>query len=201
MGALKRSGAWSEYVGLCAPLWRIASTTIRAPQGGTPMPKGIYQRAPRSIRTCAQCEATFSVVQSSKARCCSNLCKYAHAKRPLAERFWEKVIKHGPIPEHRPYLGPCWGWLGAHTGDGYGNFTVSKGHFRPAHVIAYELMIGPVPSIGHRPVLDHLCRNRGCSNPWHLEPVTNRVNIIRGTGFAAVHAQATPLRQRSCVHA
>lgn len=40
-------------------------------------------------------------------------------------------------------------------------------------------------------ILDHLCRNRICCNPDHVEPVTNRENIVRGVGFAATHAAAT----------
>lgn len=55
-----------------------------------------------------------------------------------------------------------------------------------AHRVAYELLIGPIPA---GMTLDHLCRNRLCVNPVHLEAVTNRVNILRGTSPAAIHAR------------
>lgn len=57
-----------------------------------------------------------------------------------------------------------------------------------AHRLVYELLVGPIPD-GLQ--LDHLCRNRGCVRPDHLEPVTRRTNILRGTGPSAIHARKT----------
>ena len=93
-------------------------------------------------------------------------------------RFWEKVDKNGPIPEHRPDLGPCWVWTGGRVRNGYG-MTHLPGLGRLAHVIAFVEHVGPVPE-GLE--LDHLCRVRHCCNPKHLEPVTRRENIMRGDG-------------------
>jgi hypothetical protein len=90
------------------------------------------------------------------------------------ERFWPKVDKNGPVPEHRPDLGPCWVWT-AMTRAGYGQFRVAR--HMAAHRFAYELMVGPIPD-GYD--LDHLCRNRACVRPDHLEPVTRRENLRRG---------------------
>jgi len=91
-------------------------------------------------------------------------------KRPILDRFWEKVEK---IPFHT-----CWEWVGTiSAATGYGAFTVEPGHSISAHRAAYELLIETVPS---GIVVDHLCRNRTCVNPDHLEPVTQRVNLARG---------------------
>lgn len=94
------------------------------------------------------------------------------------DRFWAKVNRNGPIPEHRPNLGPCWQWTASIKKNGYGQFN-ADGHNRivRAHRYAYEAMNGPIPA-GYD--LDHLCRNRACVNPAHLEPVTRRVNLLRG---------------------
>lgn len=86
----------------------------------------------------------------------------------------------------------CWLWLGSlHPHDGYGMMTVGS-RTRWAHRIAYQTFIGDVP-VGLQ--LDHLCRERRCVNPTHLEPVTCRENLLRGEGFSARNARKT-----HCVH-
>ena len=70
----------------------------------------------------------------------------------------------------------CWEWTGAINHKGYGLFSY-KGHPVIAHRFAYEQLIGP---ISDGLTLDHLCRNRRCVNPAHLEPITNRLNCRRG---------------------
>jgi hypothetical protein len=86
-------------------------------------------------------------------------------------RFWSKVDRRDDAEE-------CWPWLASVqvARGGYGQFRVRPRTLR-AHVIAYTLLVGPVPE---GMVLDHLCRNPPCVNPAHLEPVTQGTNSRRG---------------------
>jgi hypothetical protein len=103
----------------------------------------------------------------------------------LEERFWSKVDKNGPVPECRPDLGPCWIWLAYVDPGGYGRFS-RFGKSDYAHIVAYELVNGVIDPGLER---DHLCRNRACPNPSHLEAVPHRVNTLRGEGCYARQAR------------
>lgn len=81
----------------------------------------------------------------------------------------------------------CWQWMGWTMKNGYGQATMGA-RKQLAHRAFYETFVGPIPS---GLTLDHLCRHRYCTNPKHLEPVTNRENVLRGTGFSAQHAAKT----------
>lgn len=72
--------------------------------------------------------------------------------------------------------GCCWEWKGCVEKDGYGVVQV-KGRQWRAHRYVYVSWVG---EIGNDLQLDHLCRNRLCVNPAHLEPVTCETNINRG---------------------
>lgn len=85
-----------------------------------------------------------------------------------------------------PGPGGCWLWTRSQR-VGYGQAVVaSTGQY--AHRVAWVAWNGAIP---RGMVLDHLCRVRLCCNPAHLEPVTNRVNLVRGVGFAGVNASKT----------
>src|SRR5687768_9248591 len=83
-------------------------------------------------------------------------------------------------------LGPdeCWEWPGFRDRDGYGRLYWPTINTRAAHRVAYELFVGPIPE-GLQ--LDHLCRNRACVNPRHLEPVTQAENARRGAIAQKTH--------------
>ena len=108
-----------------------------------------------------------------------------HTSTP--ERFWTKVNFAGPVPEHRPELGPCWLWTGCTDRYGYGKFGTHR-EVGSAHRYAYEFCVNPIPD-GLQ--IDHLCRTRPCQNPDHMELVTSRVNTLRGEGITAQKARQT----------
>jgi hypothetical protein len=97
-------------------------------------------------------------------------------------RFWSKV-KRGTSTQ-------CWAWQGGKN-RGYGSFFAGSGcepRVVPAHRWSYEQAVGPIPT---GLTLDHLCRNRACVNPAHLQPVSNRDNVLRGIGLSAQNARKT----------
>jgi hypothetical protein len=92
---------------------------------------------------------------------------------------------------HVDAMGDCWQWTGTTNTKGYGRFNVS-GRQAVAHRVAFEVLVGPIADALQ---LDHLCRNRGCVNPDHLEPVTRRENILRGYSRSARLARQTACKR------
>jgi len=96
-----------------------------------------------------------------------------------ATRFWSRVLK----------TDTCWLWEGAKNSWGYGQFYPNgrKSQVR-AHRFAFEETKGKIPN---EMVLDHLCKNKACINPSHLEIVTSRENTLRGESPLAKFARQT----------
>jgi len=107
------------------------------------------------------------------------------ARPSIAER-----LERNSIPE--PNSG-CRIWLGKLTPEGYGLIRIGSlrdgsRRLAKAYRVSFETHRGPLPP-GLVP--DHLCRVRSCINAWHLEPVTGRVNILRGVSPSAEAARRT----------
>ena len=93
-------------------------------------------------------------------------------------RFWSKVGngKDG-----------CWEWRAAINDSGYGVFSIYGWRYK-AHRVSYEEIVGPIPG---NLVIDHLCRNRACVRPSHMEVVTRAENVRRGIGVSAMNSLKT----------
>jgi len=98
-------------------------------------------------------------------------------------RFYERVEM---IPE-----AGCWIWLGSYSGSGYGAFSLTIGPYKSlteAHRASYWMFKGPIPKGMH---IDHLCKVKQCVNPYHLDCVTPRENIMRSCSPSAINVAKT----------
>lgn len=164
------------------------------PEIGTIINGKTIGKSPQSYiwANCPECNsprwvALYYFKKNNKALCSScasrhNVSKIKHAgvypRKPLEERFWAKVEK----------TDSCWIWKGhINKVTHYGMFVINKIP-QSVHRISYEWAKGKIPK-GLEP--DHLCRNRACVNPSHLELVTHQENVLRGVGITAICAKAT----------
>lgn len=103
---------------------------------------------------------------------------------PLTEKtiaeFLKRLIK-GTEEE-------CWNWSGDKATNGYSRLRDSSGKKVGAHRLSYTIFKGEIPEALE---IDHLCRNRWCLNPAHLEAVTTKTNVLRGIGPAAFNSHKT----------
>lgn len=103
----------------------------------------------------------------------------------IPERVVERLKERISVDENG-----CWNWTGA-LQKGYGRITWSASGrkvFRSSHRTMYQALVGAIPD---ELDLDHLCRNRACCNPEHLEPVTRQTNLLRGDTIPAARAART----------
>jgi hypothetical protein len=162
------------------------------------------------MKTCKQCLVSkpitdFYALPHTKDgrnfRCvpCQNQYNRDHARKRALEKINPELIsafKDIPYEYQARFLrrvealdSGCWLWTGCrHPKSGYGRFWLSRHTDRLAHRLAYVWSGNVIPDTL---VIDHLCRNRACVNPDHMEPVTNVENVMRGESLWALNAKKT----------
>ena len=134
--------------------------------------------------------------------CLFSGCQKTSVSRGFCGTHYARLRKHGSVDITRPggrrktdqailfwshvnKTDTCWIWTAYRDKDGYGRFGNPN---IPAHRWAYQSLNGPIPN---GLTLDHLCRVPACVNPAHLEPVSSRLNTLRGIGISANNATKT----------
>lgn len=148
-------------------------------------------------RVCESCGNDFlalpQAVKNGYARFCTRACWRASIP-PLADRFWAKVCKAGPVV--RPELGPCWVWTSASlNAHGYGVIGLGDGRGTSvAHRVSYELAHG-VALTREQKIL-HRCDNPPCVRPDHLFEGTQADNMAdmraKGRHWLVANPGASP---------
>ncbi len=105
---------------------------------------------------------------------------------PAADRSVPELLSRILSKSSGPDERGCWPWTACRS-DGYGQMSMKNRQVR-AHRVAYQLFVGPIADGLH---LDHLCRNKSCINPAHLEPVTAKENYRRAFPYI--------VRQTHCI--
>lgn len=124
--------------------------------------------------------------------CSVDGCPRPHKAHGWCDTHYRRWLKRGDpgtdVPQstsdvwqrvNKDTVAGCWLWTGCCWPSGYGRIT-RNGRRHVAHRYIYEMLVAKVPD-GLE--LDHLCRNRGCVNPEHLEPVTHQENMRRAAPY------------------
>lgn len=121
-------------------------------------------------RQCRECRRRRAVAVEARRTEKRHAAGGYRKNRPLLERVGE--IQGAPDA--------CWEWpTGTEYGTVWANLDQRGMRPWPAHRAVYLTLVGSLPA---DLVIDHLCRNTRCVNPAHMEPVTNRENVLRGIG-------------------
>ena len=157
--------------------WVQYTPSLRTPAPPLPTEASMTRQGRRIETVCDNCGKTFPARTDQHVKpqrhYCSQECTHAAQRLQLIERAGtpaERLLARRQIDANG-----CWVWMGRHERAGYGHIDYG-GKAVYVHRLAYETWRGPVPD-GLE--LDHLCRNRGCFNPDHLEPVTRQENNRR----------------------
>jgi hypothetical protein len=121
------------------------------------------------------------------AVCVLDDCDKLQRRFPYCSKHFKRLERNGTVRKMRvdeiffhhvtEAADGCWEYGPVHPVTGYAQFTVDNGKRRVlAHRWSYEYFVTAIPE-GLE--IDHLCSNRACVNPAHLEPVTHRVNLQR----------------------
>lgn len=134
---------------------------------------GVAKRAPAQMKPCVICgkpierQPRTGDERWAKPKVCSRRCQgMLHRRDPMVRLEANRSIDAAT---------DCWNWNGTLADTGYGCISVD-GRQRHTHRVSYELHIGPVAA-GLE--IDHLCFNRACFNPAHLEAVLPAINKRR----------------------